>query len=56
MKRLFNRSFFKLSAGFIGIVTVSLLAVLAIGSFEIEKEYQATADTAVDPTSLLPTN
>jgi len=48
MKRLFTKSFFKLSAGFIGIVTVSVLVVLIIGSFEVEKEYQVTADTVVD--------
>ena len=48
MKKLFNRAFFKFTAGFVGIVMITVLVILAVGSLEVEREYQTSADVVVD--------
>ncbi len=35
MKRLFNKSFFKFTAGFAGIIAMAMLSVLVISAYEV---------------------
>ncbi len=44
MKRLFNKSFFKFTAGFVGIIAVAMLSVLVISAYEMNSQSNASVE------------
>ena len=50
MKRLFNKSFFKFTAGFAGIIAVAMLSVLVISAYDMKNKNNISAE--VEQTSV----
>lgn len=46
MRQLFNKSFFKLSAGFISIIFVAIIGIFLVRFFEIDAQANNTTPTA----------
>jgi hypothetical protein len=48
MKRLFNKNFFKFAGGFVGIVSVAIFSILALGAYS-----SVANDTSADASQLV---
>jgi len=47
MKRLFNKTFFKFAAGFIGIVVVAMFGILVLGTYELETQTHVDGENLI---------